>query len=394
MEGKPRVAVTAVGVVSPLGPDAAAQAVALREGRAGIGPVTAFDAAGYRAREAGQVRTEWLEGFGPRGLHPAGRMMVRAARELAAADPGFRPEMAVVGTTSGGMSFGESFLKAILAGRADRRAPAWLANYQPHKAVLDALGDRGWRVPFRVVATACASGADAVGQAFDMIRAGRCRRVLCGGFDALSELVFAGFDCLQASTAEICRPFDRGRSGLVLGEAAALLALESWEEAEARGAPVFAEIAGYGTAADTHHLTQPHPSGIGPRLAMERALASAGLGPEAIGYVNAHGTATPLNDASEGAAISALLPPGTPVSSTKAMTGHTLGAAGALEAVFTAMALREGVLPPNLHFCEPEPGWTFRVVPSPEPTAARWALSNSLGFGGSNAALVIGRGTA
>src|SRR5689334_21520554 len=162
-------------------------------------------------------------------------------------------------------------------------------------------------------------------------------------------MVYAGFDSLQAATTEKVRPFDKGRTGLVLGEGAALLALEERESAIARGAQILAEISGYGISTDNHHLTQPHPSGVGPREAMERALRSAGLEPEGIGYVNAHGTATPFNDAAEGKAIAELLGR-VPVSSTKGMMGHSLGAAGAIEAVFTILALREGFLPANINF--------------------------------------------
>jgi 3-oxoacyl-[acyl-carrier-protein] synthase II len=217
------------------------------------------------------------------------------------------------------------------------------------------------------------------------------QRVLCGGYDAVSELVFVGFDSLQASTAEKIRPFDKARTGLVLGEGAAVLALEEWESARARGAEILAEVTGYGISTDNHHLTQPHPSGIGPRQAMERALASARRRPEEVDYINAHGTATTFNDATEGLAIAQLFSGNrTPVSSTKSMMGHSLGAAGAIEAVFSVLALRGGFLPPNINFDAVDEAWPLEIVANDAREAkVRCALSNSFGFGGTNATVVL-----
>ena len=207
----------------------------------------------------------------------------------------------------------------------------------------------------------------------------------------MSELVFVGFDSLQAATPEKIRPFDKNRSGLVLGEGAAFLILESEQCAVHRGAMALAEIVGYGVSTDTYHLTQPHPSGIGPKLAMQRALESAGLAAGAIDYVNAHGTATVFNDATEGAAISELCGR-VPVSSTKSMMGHALGAAGAIEAAFSVLALSEQFLPPNINFVEPDPTWEFEVIGNYSRAArVNHVLSNSFGFGGTNATLVLKR---
>ncbi len=267
--------------------------------------------------------------------------------------------------------------------------PGWIANYPPQKPALDALEACGLTSPCQVIANACASGTNALGHAFECIRSGRYERILTGGYDALSELVFVGFDSLQAATPDKCRPFDGARSGLVLGEGAALLALENMESAQARGAQILAEITGYGISTDNHHLTQPHPSGIGPRQAMERALQSAGLEPDAIDYVNAHGTATPFNDAAEGKAIAELLGR-VPVSSTKGMMGHSLGAAGAIEAVLTMIALRDNFLPANINFRVSDVGLDLDIVANRvRPGRARRALSNSFGFGGTNASLVL-----
>ena len=205
----------------------------------------------------------------------------------------------------------------------------------------------------------------------------------------ISELVFVGFDSLQAATPDKCRPFDGARSGLVLGEGAALLALENFAQAAARGAEILAEITGYGISTDNHHLTQPNPSGIGPRQAMERALRSAALAPQAIDYINAHGTATPFNDAAEGRAIAELFGR-VPVSSTKGMMGHSLGAAGAIEAVLTILALRNEFLPANINFRVSDVGLDLDIVANKvRPAAPAAALSNSFGFGGTNASIVI-----
>jgi 3-oxoacyl-[acyl-carrier-protein] synthase II len=288
------------------------------------------------------------------------------------------------------MSFGERFFRAELRGERIRRRLAWLANYMPQKAVLDALGVGGWPVPAQIIANACASGTNAVGHAFRLVRAGLHRAVLCGGYDAISELVFVGFDSLQASTPEKVRPFDRGRSGLVLGEGAAVLCLEDMVRAKRRGAPILAEITGCGIATDNHHLTQPHPSGIGPRRAMERALEDARRGPDEVDYINAHGTATTFNDATEGLAIAQLFGGGVPVSSTKAMMGHSLGAAGAIEAVFSLLALRGQFLPPNLHYSDPDPTIGIEIVANEAREArVRRVLSNSFGFGGANASILL-----
>jgi 3-oxoacyl-[acyl-carrier-protein] synthase II len=256
--------------------------------------------------------------------------------------------------------------------------------------VLDAQAACGFSAPSQIIANACASGTNSIGHAFGLIRAGRHQRILCGGYDAISELVYVGFDSLQASTSEKIRPFDKTRTGLVLGEGAAVLALEDLESAQKRGAPILAEVTGYGLSTDNHHLTQPHPSGIGPRLAMERALTSARRRAEQVDYINAHGTATTFNDATEGLAISQIFGGGTPVSSTKSMMGHSLGAAGAIEAVFCVLALQHQFLPPNINYQEADPSWSVNIVAN-EAREARVScvVSNSFGFGGTNASIIL-----
>lgn len=317
--------------------------------------------------------------------------MIAALGELFHRDPKFTPEVSVIGTTSGGMSFGQDYYRALHQHGNLRRAPEWVANYPPQKPVLDAQNEFGISVPCFVIANACASGTNAIGRAFESIRSGNYERVLTGGYDALSELVFVGFDSLQAATPEKCRPFDRDRTGMVLGEGAAVLALENFDSARKRDAEILGEIVGYGISTDNHHLTQPDPSGSGPRRAMEQALQSAGCAANQVNYINAHGTATPFNDAAEGKAIMELFG-SVPVSSTKSMIGHSLGAAGAIEAVVCLLALQSQFLPPNINFRAPDSDLGLNIVANESRDAKiDMVLSNSFGFGGTNASVLISK---
>ena len=316
-------------------------------------------------------------------------MMIEALKEVLTQEPQFKPELTVIGTTSGGMSYGEDYYRALRQAGDLRRAPTWIANYPAQKPVIDAQESLEISSPCQVIANACASGTNAIGHAFQCVRSGRYQRVLVGGYDALSEMVFVGFDSLQASTPEKCRPFDRQRTGMVLGEGAAILALEDLNSASGRGAPILAEIIGYGISTDNFHITQPDPSGIGPRQAMERALANANASAKEIDYINAHGTATVFNDAAEGKAISTLFN-GVPVSSTKSMMGHSLGAAGAIEAIVCLLALQHQFLPSNINFRESDDGLDINVVANEaRPAPVRTVLSNSFGFGGTNASILM-----
>jgi 3-oxoacyl-[acyl-carrier-protein] synthase II len=317
-------------------------------------------------------------------------MMIHALREAMVQVPGFMPELAVIGTTSGGMSYGEQYYRSVRRSENLRHAPTWIANYPAQKPVIDAHEEiLGSSVPCQVIANACASGTNAIGHAFECVRSGRYQRILAGGYDALSELVFTGFDSLQASTPEKCRPFDRHRTGMVLGEGAALLALQDLELARKQRLPVLAEVVGYGISTDNFHITQPDPSGAGAQQAMGQALQSANLSAKDVDYVNAHGTATIFNDAAEGKAVSALFN-GVPVSSTKSMMGHSLGAAGAIEAVVCLLALREQFLPPNINFGALDDRLDLNIVANESrPAVVRTALSNSFGFGGTNASILM-----
>ena len=389
-----RVAVIAAGVISPLGLGLDETLASLRASRDCISPVTRFDVEKCRCKTAGQVSDERLVSRRRNGrkidrLHRASHMMMAAFEQVFGQDPEFKPELTVVGTTSGGMSFGEDYYRALHRDRGLRHSPGWIANYPPQKPVIDAQDAFEISAPCQIIANACASGTNAIGHAFECVSSGKYQRVLTGGYDALSELVFVGFDSLQASTPEKCRPFDRDRSGMVLGEGAAILALENLEDARARGARILGEIIGYGISTDNHHLTQPDPSGSGPRRAMEQALHSAGRSAEEVNYINAHGTATPFNDAAEGKAIAELFG-SIPVSSSKSMIGHSLGAAGAIEAVVCLLALQAQLLPPNINFRRPDQDLDLDIVANKSREAKiDIVLSNSFGFGGTNASILI-----
>jgi 3-oxoacyl-[acyl-carrier-protein] synthase II len=355
--------------------------------------VSGFAVDQCRCRTAGQVEdkrlAELTNGGKSHRLHRASRMIIGALRETLGEEPNFQPELTVIGTTSGGMSFAEHYYRALEQHRSLRYSPRWVANYAPQKPVLDAQHAFGISAPCQIIANACASGANAIGHAFECIRSGKYERVLTGGYDALCELVFVGFDSLQAATPEKCRPFDRNRSGMVLGEGAAIFALENLDSARARGALILGELIGYGMSTDNHHLTQPDPSGSGPRHAMERALQSAGIGAKDVDYINAHGTATVFNDAAEGKAIAELFN-GVPVSSTKAMMGHSLGAAGAIEALLCLIAIEHQFLPANINFRSVDEGLTLNIVANESrPAKVNVALSNSFGFGGTNASVLL-----
>ncbi len=385
-----RVAIVGAGIVSPLGFGLTETLQSLRQARDCVTSVTTFSVEKTRCKTAAQIDDGRLLDKANRSrqgrrLHRASYMVMTALAELLEHAREFEPEFAIVGTTSGGMSFGENFYRTL--GNGGACSAALIANYPPQKQIIDAMEKCGINVPAEVIANACASGTNAIGHAFSAIHAGRYRQILAGGYDALSELVFVGFDSLQAATPEKCRPFDSNRSGMVLGEGAALFGLEDFESARSRGAKILGEIIGYGISTDNHHLTQPNPDGSGPRRAMEMALAQAQLAPEQVGYINAHGTATILNDTAEGKAIMELFGD-VPVSSTKSMMGHSLGAAGAIEAGVTLLALQHQFLPPNINFRNSD--LPLNIVANQARDAQfDCAVSNSFGFGGTNATIVL-----
>ena len=403
-ESRVRVVVTGLGTVNPLARSTADFAAALRAGTCAIGPLTLFDPAGHRSQIAAAVpelpAPAWLPSPLRRRLSRTDLFAVLAAREALAESrlvPGTssgRVGVAVGGTT-GGMLRAEACLRDRIAGDLPRYRPGPLLGTPISTSADVVAAVFALAGPRLTLSTACSSSANSLGVALDWIRLGRADAVLAGGTESLCRTIFAGFNALHALSPEPCRPFDRRRNGLSLGEGAAMFVLESAEHAARRGAPMHAELLGYGTSADAHHLTAPHPDGRGAVLAMERALARAGVAPEAVGYINAHGTGTPLNDAIETAAIKTVFGAAArrlAVSSTKAAVGHTLGAAGAIEALATVLALRDGFLPPTVNLEEPDPACDLDFVPrASRPATLALALSNSYGFGGNNTSLVLAR---
>lgn len=398
-----RVVVTGAGVITALGNGWVANAAGFRSGKTAFRPVTLFDASRQRSKIAAEIDLPAdlpetaLSKNHLRRLGRGSKMLLLAAHE-AWKQSGWKPVdgvPVVLGTTSGEMALGESYLRQALATpKKFRNQASRVEHYQVQRQGLDVCNAFGFSGPITTISNACASGANAIGHAFELVRAGRADRVLAGGYDALCQLTFAGFDSLQALSTQPCRPFDAGRDGLSLGEGAAMVTLESLDSARQRGAEILGEIAGYGAATDTHHLTQPHPQGDAAFAAMNAACAMAGVRPGQVDYINAHGTATPQNDATEAAAINRwagsdaekLL-----VSSTKAGIGHLLGAAGAVEAVVCLMALREQFLPPQTSMTGKDPACRFQIVASPTSRKLETALSNSFGFGGANATLIFRR---
>jgi 3-oxoacyl-[acyl-carrier-protein] synthase II len=393
-------------MVTALGLDWSTNAENFRHGQSGFRPVTLFDVSRQRAKVAAEVDLpaslpgSELSSREERRLDRAARLLllagVEAWRQAQWSDAEKIP--VVLGTTSGGMTMGQDYYKQAITTPCDaRRQPTRVTQYLPQCQALVLCKALRFTGPVTLIANACASGANAIGHAWSLLRNGRAERVLTGGYDALSQLVFAGFDSLQALSPTTCRPFDATRDGLALGEGAAVFALEVLEHAKRRGASILGEIVGYGAVNDAHHLTQPQPDGNAALESMTLACGSAGVTPEKIGYVNAHGTATPLNDAAEAAAINrwaGARAQTLPVSSTKAGIGHLLGAAGAVEAGVCLMALQGQWLPPTIQTKSIDPLCAFKLVTQPEQTAFEYALTNSFGFGGANASLILKRWSA
>lgn len=396
------VVITGLGVVSPAGQGIPQFEAALRLGRSGIRPNQWHDTRGARSRLVGQVEPfEPVAGphGDPRHLSRADQFALAAAVEAwrhagldqeGAADPA---RTGVALGSGGGVANTEAYVASKM--REAPLRPSRLLAMNPDNA--GAAIARAFRLngPRTSIMTACSSGATAVGLAADFIQCGLADTVLAGGTESLSHVTFTGFNALGALATGSNRPFDGERDGIVLGEGAAVLVLESRERAEQRGAPVLAQVLGYGITSDANHITAPHPEGDGMARAMQLALARAGIDHRAVGYVNAHGTGTTLNDSSETAAVKRVFGAASaqlPVSSIKPMIGHTLSAAGAIEAVATVLALQGQFLPPTLNYQTPDPQCDLDYVPN-VARQARFAVAmkNSLAFGGNNTSLIFGR---
>ena len=397
------VVITGAGIISPMGQNWEENSAGFRAGKMAISDVTLFDVSRQRVGKAGQValqesapeaaisRSAW------RRMDRGTRLAFIAAREaLDSAKIHHQNMPVIVGTSAAAMPIGEDYYKQAQARTAAPRAQLQrVETYQAQRQMIDMMRTLDVHGPLRIVSNACASGANAIGQAFHLVRSGRAECVLAGGYDALCQLVFAGFDALQAlSPSGIPRPFDAARDGLALGEGAGFVVVESAASARARGAHILAEILGYGAATDIHHLTQPNPQGDAALLTMQAACAMANLTPIQIDYINSHGTGTPLNDIAEGNAIQRWAGNDVgkiQVSSTKSATGHLLGGAGAVESVICLMALAGQWLPASLNVREADAVCTFDLVRTPREAVVKRVLTNSFGFGGANASLIFGQ---
>src|SRR3954449_768675 len=412
MNGRRRVVITGLGAVSPLGNDVQATWTRLLAGESGAAEITQFNHADYKVHFACEVKdldpTDWIDRKDARRMDRFAHLVLAAAW-MAKEDAGLdiKPEAdrigASIATGIGGIrSFQECYDTLIHKG-PDRVSPFAIPSIIPNLGagwVSIMLGTRG---PLSSQCTACAASNMAIGDGLDAIRLGRADVMICGGTEAaINEVGMAGFGAMRALSrrnddpAGASRPFDAGRDGFVMGEAGAVLVLEELEHAQARGAKIYAELMGYGVSSDAQHITEPDPSGENPARAMTMALGDAGVAPEEIDYINAHGTSTPLGDAAETRVIKRALGEdnarSTPVSSTKGATGHCLGAAGAVEAMFSVLAVEHGVLPPTINYDEPDPECDLDYIPNEAREAdVRTAMSNSFGFGGHNAAIVVRR---
>lgn len=406
-----RVVVTGVGAVTPVGNSVGEMWDALVNGRSGIAPVTQFDASQHSSRIAGEVKdfdaTEWMSPKEMERNDPFVRFAIAAAKQ-ALADSGLQIEEAnadrvgvLIGSGIGGTRTWEE-QNAILV----ERGPSRVSPFFVPMLIADMASGQvsimtGARGPNSAVVTACATGSHAIGDATEIIRRGDADAMIAGGAEAaVRPLAMAGFCSMRALStrnddyAHASRPFDKERDGFVIGEGAGVVVLEEYESARSRGADIYGEVAGYGMSGDAHHITLPAPGGEGAQRCMAHALRNAGIQPDQIDYINAHGTSTPPNDRFETQAIKAVfgddLAHRVPVSSTKSMTGHLLGAAGAVEAIVCLLAIRHGVLPPTINYLVPDPECDLDYVPNEaRQTEVRFALSNSFGFGGHNASLLF-----
>jgi 3-oxoacyl-[acyl-carrier-protein] synthase II len=389
-----RVVVTGLGAITPFGAGVKAYWNGLVAGRCAIRPVTLVDAQGLRCRLAAEVPDP---SPGSRRRSRADRLALAAAEEAlddARVDRAERADGAVVvGAVGGGMLEAEQWYWREAGGieaAPDRRALRAVLPWSHAEVVANRLGLYG---PRETLVTACSSGAAALAVGSELITTGMADLVLAGGADAITRICYLGFNALKLLDPEPCRPFDRERRGMSIGEGAGFLVLESADHARRREARVYAELAGFGMTADAHHVTAPDPEGRGMARAMLDAMARSGLAPSDVGYVNAHGTATPQNDRVEARALREVFgAAGLLVSSTKSMIGHTMAAAGSLEAMATVLALVHDIVPPTAHLDSPDPEVAFDCVPHRARHAAvEHAISNSFGFGGQNVSVVFRR---
>jgi 3-oxoacyl-[acyl-carrier-protein] synthase II len=410
--GHRRAVVTGLGAVSPLGNDVETSWANVLAGKSGAGPITHFDPAEYPVHFACEVKgfdpEDWIDRKTARRMDRFTHLVLAAARQ-AEADSGLdiaaeAPRIgAAVATGIGGLQSFQDCYDVLRDRGPDRVGPFSIPSIIPNLGAGWLSIELGTQGPLSSQCTACAASNMSIGDSLDAIRLGRADAMFCGGTEApIAEVGIAGFSAMRALSKRnddperASRPFDAERDGFVMGEAGAVLVLEELEHAKARGAKIYAEVIGYGVSSDANHITEPDPHG--PGRALKMALGDAGLEAKDIDYINAHATATPLGDASETSMLKLALGEekayATPVSSTKGATGHCLGAAGALEATFCILAIRDGMLPPTINLEVPDPECDLDYVPNQaRPADVEVAMNNSFGFGGHNACIVLRRFT-
>jgi 3-oxoacyl-[acyl-carrier-protein] synthase II len=412
LNGRRRVVITGIGAVTPLGNDAEGTWQNLLAGESGAGEITQFDSSDYFVHFACEVKdfdpSQFIERKQIRRMDRFAHLVLAAARQ-AEADAGVDIAAeadrvgASIATGIGGIKSFQDCYDTLIQRGPDRVNPFAIPCIIPNMGAGWVSMELGTRGPLSSECTACAASNMAIGQGLDDIRLGRADVMLCGGTEsAINQVGIAGFGAMRALSRRnddpkrASRPFDAGRDGFVMGEAGAVLVLEELERARGRGAKIYAEVAGYGLSSDAKHVTEPDPTGENPARAMKNAFADAGIEPAEIDYINAHGTSTPLGDAAETRVIKLALGEEharkTPVSSTKGATGHCLGAAGAVEAMFATLAIRDGKLPPTINYEVEDPECDLDYIPNEARDAdIRVAVSNSFGFGGHNASIVLKR---
>jgi 3-oxoacyl-[acyl-carrier-protein] synthase II len=412
MNGRRRVVITGIGAVTPLGNDPEETWKNLLAGASGAGEITHFDHSDYPIHFACEVKdfdpTRWIDRKQARRMDRFAQLIVAAARQAeqdAGIDIANEADRtgASVATGIGGIQSFQDCYDVLISRGPDRVNPFAIPCIIPNMGAGWVSMELGTRGPLSSECTACAASNMAIGQGVDDIRLGRADVMLCGGTEsAINKVGIAGFAAMRALSRRnadpkrASRPFDAERDGFVMGEAAAIVVLEELEHAKARGAKVYAEVAGHGLSSDATHITEPDPTGKNPARAMRNAMRDAGVDPAEIDYINAHGTSTPLGDASETRVIKMALGEEkarqTPISSTKGATGHCLGAGGAVEAIFTTLAIRDGKLPPTINYEVEDPECDLDYIPNTARDAeVRVAISNSFGFGGHNACVVLRR---
>jgi 3-oxoacyl-[acyl-carrier-protein] synthase II len=412
LNGRRRVVITGLGAVTPLGTDVESTWDGLVAGRSGAANITQFDSSDYAVHFACEVKgfdpTEYIDRKQARRMDRFAHLIVAAARQ-AEADSGISIESesdrvgAAIATGIGGLKAFQDCHSELLSRGPDRVNPFSIPEIIPNMGAAWVSMQLGTQGPLSSQCTACAASNMAIGDGLDTIRLGRADVMLCGGTEApVTEVGIAGFSAMRALSRRnddpeaASRPFDAQRDGFVMGEAGAVVVLEELEHARARGAKIYAELLGYGLSSDARHITEPDPSGVNPARAMTMAFRDASVEPDEIDYINAHGTSTPLGDAAETRVIKLALGEEnarkTPVSSTKGATGHCLGAAGAVEAMFSILAVERGVLPPTINYEDPDPKCDLDYIPNESRKAdVRTSVSNSFGFGGHNATVVFRR---